>query len=125
MMQRNGSMLKNRGQCVSAQVMETEDEDSTLALKTPTGKLTGAEKRVLALVSAAKTNKEIALVLCISPATVKRHLENVLRKLALRNRVEAAIYGLAANGCPSGSSAACPLKLWRKERDDTEAKWAI
>ena len=125
MMRRNGSMLKNRHQCVSARVMETEDEDRTPALKGLTAKLTGAEKRVLALVSEAKTNKEIALALCISPATVKRHLENVLRKLALRNRVEAAIYGLAANGCPSGSSSACPLKLWRKERDDTEAKWAI
>ena len=90
----------------------------------PHGKLP-AEKRVLTLVSAAKTNKEIALALCISPATVKRHLENVLRKLALRNRVEAAIYGLSANGCPSGSSSACPLKLWRKAKHDADPKWAV
>jgi DNA-binding CsgD family transcriptional regulator len=102
-----------------------ETEESKITLKNITSKLTTAEKRVLALVSAAKTNKEIACVLGISPATVKRHLENVLRKLALKNRVEAAIYGLIANGCPSGSSSACPLKLWRKEKRDTEAKWAI
>lgn len=119
-MQRNGSMLKNHRQCVSARAMETEDEDRTPALKGLTAKLTGAEKRVLALVSAAKTNKEIALALCISPATVKRHLENVLRKLALKNRVEAAIYGLAANGCPSASSSDCPLELWRKAKFDAE-----
>jgi DNA-binding CsgD family transcriptional regulator len=115
-------MRKTSRQCVTARLMEA---DSTLPMNNLTAKLTAAEKRVLALVSAAKTNKEIALALCISPATVKRHLENVLRKLALRNRVEAAIYGLAANGCPSGSSSACPLKLWRKEKRDAEAKWAI
>ena len=51
-------------------------------------------KRVLDLVSLAKTNKEIAAVLGIRPATVKRHLENLLRKLGVRNRIEAAIYGL-------------------------------
>jgi DNA-binding CsgD family transcriptional regulator len=112
-------MLKNQMERVTTRVMETED--STLA----TGKLTRAEKRVLALVSAAKTNKEIASALGISPATVKRHLENVLRKLALKNRVEAAIYGLIANGCPNGSSSPCPLALWRKAKHDAEAKWAI
>jgi DNA-binding CsgD family transcriptional regulator len=122
-MRRNGEILKKRNESVTARVMETED--NVIALKNLTGKLTGAEKRVLALVSAAKTNKEIALALCISPATVKRHLENVLRKLELRNRVEAAIYGLIANGCPSGSSSACPLELWRKARHDAEAKWAV
>ena len=122
-MRRKEEVLKSQSECVTARVMETED--NVIALKNLTGKLTGAEKRVLALVSAAKTNKEIALALCISPATVKRHLENVLRKLELRNRVEAAIYGLIANGCPSGSSSACPLELWRKARHDAEAKWAV
>lgn len=120
-MRRNGAMHKTSPQCVTVRPMEA---DGTLPVKNLTAKLTAAEKRVLALVSAAKTNKEIALALCISPATVKRHLENVLRKLALKNRVEAAIYGLIANGCPSGSSA-CPLALWRKEKHDAEAKWAI
>jgi DNA-binding NarL/FixJ family response regulator len=121
-MGRNGAMRKTSRQCVTARLMKP---DSTPPMNNLTAKLTAAEKRVLALVSAAKTNKEIALALCISPATVKRHLENVLRKLALRNRVEAAIYGLIANGCPSGSSSACPLKLWRKAKDDAAAKWAI
>jgi hypothetical protein len=49
----------------------------------------------------------------------------VLRKLELKNRVEAAIYGLIANGCPNGSSSACPLALWQKEKRDAEAKWAV
>lgn len=122
-MRRKEGVLKSQSECVTARVMETED--NVIALKNLTGKLTGAEKRVLALVSAAKTNKEIALALYISPATVKRHLENVLRKLALKNRVEAAIYGLIANGCPNGSSSGCPLELWRKAKHDADAKWAV
>jgi DNA-binding CsgD family transcriptional regulator len=76
-----------------------------------TSKLTAGEKRVLTLLSFAKTNKEIACALGISPATVKRHLENVLRKLELRNHVEAPICGLIAGGCP------CPLAAWLKGRD--------
>jgi DNA-binding NarL/FixJ family response regulator len=94
-------------------VIETEED--AMVLPNLTAQLTAAEKKVLALVSSGKTNKEIAFALCISPATVKRHMENVLRKLAVRNRVEAAIHGLIANGCPNGSRAACPLALWRKQ----------
>ena len=108
-------MLKNYRKCVTARVAETD----------LTSKLTAAEKRVLALVSSGETNKEIATALGISPATVKRHLENVLRKLALRNRVEAAIYGLVAKGCPNGSSSRCPLAQWRKAKHNAERKWAI
>ena len=59
-------------------------------------KLSAREKRVLGGVAEAKTNKEIACELHISPATVKRHLENILRKLQLRNRVEAAVYAVRA-----------------------------
>ena len=75
--------------------------------------ITAAEERVLRLVSQSKTNREIASVLKISPATVKRHVENILRKLSLRNRVEAAIYGLTLSGCPARGRAQCPLKKWR------------
>ena len=75
--------------------------------------ITAAEERVLRLVSQSKTNREIASVLKISPATVKRHVENILRKLRLRNRVEAAIYGLTLGGCPARGHAQCPLEKWR------------
>ena len=79
-------------------------------------KLTAAENRVLTQVSGAKTNKEIAVALGISPATVKRHLESILKKFQLRNRVEAAIYGLTLIGCPRQSIPDCPLALWQKAR---------
>ena len=84
----------------------------------PRYNLTASEKRVLNLVAQAKTNKEIAAGLGISPATVKRHLENVLRKLHLKNRVEAAIYALLITGCPRGFDRHCPLELWRKSLID-------
>ena len=74
--------------------------------------LTAAERRVLACVSLAQTNKEIVNELKISPATVKRHLENILRKLKLRNRVEAAISGLLIENCPHPSSGCALLKWW-------------
>jgi len=79
-------------------------------------KITAAEMRVLTLVAGAKTNKEIATILGISPATVKRHLESILRKLQLRNRVDAAIYGLMINGCPGPMASGCALMSWWKER---------
>ncbi len=75
--------------------------------------LSAAEQRVLNLVSLAKTNKEIAAVLHVSPATVKRHLENILRKLRLKNRVEAAIYALMTR-CGDRPVSQCPLRLWRE-----------
>ena len=65
--------------------------------------LTTKEKNVLKLVAEANTNKEIAAALGISPSTVKRHMENILSKLHLRNRIEAAVYAVRAGYCPMES----------------------
>ena len=102
-------------------------EKSWIAVRNRTPKLTAAEKKVLDLVSLARTNKEIAVILGISPSTVKRHVENVLRKLHLKNRVEAAIYGLTVDGdgCVARGIGNCPLAIWRKERDADAQKWAM
>ena len=123
MMQRNTTVAQRSTKCAANFVNRANSTSGRMT--TAMSKVTAAERRVLCLVSLAKTNKEIAVVLGISPATVKRHLENVLRKLELKNRVEAAIYGLIANGCPNGSSSACPLALWRKAKHDAEPKWAV
>ena len=109
---RNEEVLKSQGECSIARAIESQNS--------LTSKLTAGEKRVLTLLSFAKTNKEIACALGISPATVKRHLENVLRKLELRNRVEAAICGLIADGCPCDSNPACPLAAWLKRKGCAE-----
>lgn len=76
----------------------------------PPPEITAAERRVLALVAQARSNKEIACDLGISPATVKRHMEKILGKLGLKNRVEAAIYGLLLNGCPNETRPGCVFR---------------
>lgn len=48
------------------------------------------EREILELVAQHATNKEIAVRLCISEYTVKNHLRNILSKLHLRNRAQAA-----------------------------------
>jgi DNA-binding NarL/FixJ family response regulator len=57
--------------------------------------LTVRELEVLRLVADRLSNKEIAARLVISEHTVKNHLKNILGKLHLRTRREAADYGLA------------------------------
>jgi len=49
----------------------------------------------LELVADRLSNKEIAVNLVISEHTVKNHLKNILGKLHLRSRRQAADYGLA------------------------------
>lgn len=53
--------------------------------------LTAREKEVLDLVAEGQTNKEIARVLTVSPATVKAHVERILAKLGVADRTQAAV----------------------------------
>lgn len=61
-------------------------------LADPAEGLTLREEEVLELVCQRYTNKEIAQQLVISEYTVKNHLSNILSKLHLRSRAEAARY---------------------------------
>jgi two-component system response regulator DevR len=54
--------------------------------------LSAQEQRVLALVAEGKTNKEIAAAMELSDKTVKNYLSNVLDKLQLNRRSQAAAY---------------------------------
>ena len=54
--------------------------------------LTDREREVLRLVSTGATNREIADKLFIGEATVKSHISNILGRLGLRDRTQAAIY---------------------------------
>jgi DNA-binding NarL/FixJ family response regulator len=69
--------------------------------------LTTREEEILRELANGATNKEIANALSISEHTVKIHLKNILKKLHMNNRTQAAIYaqrhGLVPTS-PSGES---------------------
>jgi two-component system NarL family response regulator len=56
--------------------------------------LSAREKDVLQLLASGLTNKEIGNKLGIAENTVKNHLKNILGKLHLQNRVQAATFAL-------------------------------
>ncbi len=58
----------------------------------PPEDLTDRELAVLRLLAKGATNREIAEMLMVSEGTVKNHVSNILGRLGLRDRVQAAIY---------------------------------
>jgi DNA-binding NarL/FixJ family response regulator len=82
---------------MAARILEEFQRGQTPAATTSesASDLTGRELEVLELVADRLSNKEIATRLVISEHTVKNHLKNILGKLHLRSRREAADYGVA------------------------------
>jgi two-component system nitrate/nitrite response regulator NarL len=59
--------------------------------------LTERERQILERVAAGDSNKEIGAQLHLSEKTVKHHMTNILQKLQVRNRVEAALMARAGD----------------------------
>jgi two-component system nitrate/nitrite response regulator NarL len=58
----------------------------------PADGLSPRERQILAEIARGDSNKEIARTLGIAEATVKIHVQHILRKLNLSSRVRAAVY---------------------------------
>jgi two-component system, NarL family, response regulator LiaR len=56
--------------------------------------LSERELQVLKLIANGQDNASIAAELHISPKTVKNHISNILMKLQIENRIQAAVYAV-------------------------------
>lgn len=84
---------------LAARVLEEfarQRQPETSAAKPPSesSELSVRERSVLQLVINGASNREIAAELDIAESTVKRHLHNILEKLHLENRIQAAAYAM-------------------------------
>jgi DNA-binding NarL/FixJ family response regulator len=64
------------------------------AAETIRAELSEREIEVLKLIASGNDNAEIARALFISPKTVKNHISNILMKLQMENRIQAAVYAV-------------------------------
>ncbi|MGH9156357.1 MAG: response regulator [Acidimicrobiales bacterium] len=63
----------------------------------PMQRLTSQEHRVLKLIVEGRTNGQIASTLFLSEKTVKNYVSNLLSKLGMKRRTEAAVYAVKRN----------------------------
>ncbi len=71
----------------------------------PIQSLSPREREILTLIARGASNKEVARELVIAEATVKIHVQHILRKLKLSTRLQAAVY-LTGRGAWKADAAA-------------------
>jgi DNA-binding NarL/FixJ family response regulator len=81
---------------IAAKVLQLLRATSTTGRKPEMvqAELSDRELEVLKLIAIGKDNAEIAQALFISPKTVKNHISNILMKLQIENRIQAAVYAV-------------------------------
>ncbi len=79
---------------IAGRLLSHVREQAAPASPSPTTQLSARELDVLKLVAEGKDNAEIAAALFISPKTVKNHISNILMKLQISNRIQAAVYAV-------------------------------
>lgn len=67
---------------------------SPTATQSPFLPLSSREQEVLKLIMEGATNTEIARRLYVSPNTIKTHVRNILNKLGVEHRLQAAVVAL-------------------------------
>jgi DNA-binding CsgD family transcriptional regulator len=73
--------------------------------------LSPRERQVLRQVAHGGTNKAIAYAMGITESTVKSHVANMIRTLALANRVQLTVWALGNPECLDGLAVAKTLVL--------------
>ena len=66
-------------------------DERPAAVNEPIDALTGREREILELIADGKSNKEIGQQLFLTEKTIKHYVTNILQKLRVRNRVQAAL----------------------------------
>jgi DNA-binding NarL/FixJ family response regulator len=96
---------------LAARILSVMRQRAVAASHDDIASLTPREDEILALVGEGRTNKEIARNLGISEKTVKHYMTNIMEKLQVRNRVEAALAmrGRASAVVPHAKSGAPTL----------------
>lgn len=87
---------------VAARLME---QISAPPAAEPASELTPRELEVLRLIARGMSNKEISRELVTSERTIKGHVSNILSKLGLADRTQAALYAVREGLAPLGQAA--------------------
>ena len=80
---------------VLARLRSGPDADPRLA------RLTGQERRILDLIAEGLTNRQIAERVHLAEKTVKNYVSNLLTKLGMERRTQAAVYAAGLRATPS------------------------
>ena len=88
---------------IASRILREFTHSTTASVSLPA--LTRREEEILMLVARGLPNKEIGDTLGIVEGTVKRHLQNILAKLHLRNRVELATFAVRHRMAKPGDGA--------------------
>jgi two-component system, NarL family, response regulator DevR len=86
---RGGSLLDP---AVTQTVLSWMQQPSVQVPGDPLSELSEREREILPLIAEGKTNREIALLLSLSENSVKSYVSNILQKLRLARRAEAAAF---------------------------------
>jgi len=74
--------------------LQKQREPKPAAPPSELDKLTPREREILACLARGESNKLIARVLDLAESTVKIHVQNILKKLGLTSRVQAAVFAV-------------------------------
>jgi len=88
------SLLKvHHLRAVMDRLMKEDARTAPLAV-TKMGALTPREREILGLIVQGLTNRQIGQILAVSPATIRTHVQNIMGKLGVSDRTQAAVWAV-------------------------------